>query len=307
MNRGVDSVLGKNTTNYTATYDPGILAQETRLANRTPIGIPSNTDLPFDGFDSWHAYETTFLTLNGLPVCGVTKIVIPITSEYLVESKSLKLYLFSFSNMRIGDGSIASAIQSFQETVQRDVSAIVGAPIEVEFHEEYLYTTQQDSNALPGNEAYENLGGLVEDQTGKLLALITFDTFEEDPSLLVSTETGLNAFRVYTSTLRSNCKITNQPDYGTVYIQYKGDALVDLEGLLKYIVSFRNESHFHEEITETIFVRMKEAFNPDELMVTTLYTRRGGIDICPARATDALLLPRGLGDVTVPDVKDWRQ
>ena len=86
--------------------------------------------------------------------------------------------------------------------------------------------------------------------------------------------------------LRSNCRVTNQPDWGDVYIHIKGENSVTPESLLKYIVSMRKENHFHEEICECIYKRLYDLLDPEELFVSCLYTRRGGVDINPTRATD---------------------
>ena len=66
---------------------------------------------------------------------------------------------------------------------------------------------------------------------------------------------------------------------------YYGDKTITPESLAKYIVSHRQVSHFHEEICEMIFKHIHDAVKPKALMVACLYTRRGGIDINPIRAT----------------------
>ena len=85
--------------------------------------------------------------------------------------------------------------------------------------------------------------------------------------------------------LRSNCRVTNQPDWGDVYVHIKGNYSVTPESLLQYIVSMRKENHFHEEICECIYKRLWDLLQPQELFVACLYTRRGGIDINPVRAS----------------------
>ena len=77
--------------------------------------------------------------------------------------------------------------------------------------------------------------------------------------------------------------------------------------LLKYIVSFRDECHFHEEICETIYKRLYDIYNPEELCVTCLYARRGGIDINPTRASSVELLPVDLINPTVTHCKTLKQ
>ena len=79
------------------------------------------------------------------------------------------------------------------------------------------------------------------------------------------------------------------------------------ENLLKYIVSFRDENHFHEEICETIYTRLWSIFRPAELAVTCLYARRGGIDINPTRISHIDLLTDSLIDPDTPFSKTPRQ
>jgi 7-cyano-7-deazaguanine reductase len=87
---------------------------------------------------------------------------------------------------------------------------------------------------------------------------------------------------LYSHLLKSNCPITNQPDWGSVCIQYEGPK-ISHEGLLKYIVSFRTHNEFHEHCVERIFVDIMERCHPQKLTVSARYTRRGGLDINPFR------------------------
>ena len=107
----------------------------------------------------------------------------------------------------------------------------------------------------------------------------------------IDAETGEDVIKLRSNLLRSNCRVTNQPDWGDVFIFLKGKRLPTAESLAKYIVSHRTVSHFHEEICEMIFSHLSERFKPEQLMVSCLYTRRGGIDINPVRATHQYLVP----------------
>ena len=91
--------------------------------------------------------------------------------------------------------------------------------------------------------------------------------------------------------LRSNCRVTNQPDWGDVFIKMKGKKLPSADSLAKYIVSHRTVSHFHEEICEMVYKHLTDAYQPEQLMVACLYTRRGGLDINPIRASHSMLIP----------------
>jgi 7-cyano-7-deazaguanine reductase len=71
----------------------------------------------------------------------------------------------------------------------------------------------------------------------------------------------------------------------------KSKKLPSADSLAKYIVSHRTVSHFHEEICEMVYKHLMDAYEPEELMVACLYTRRGGLDINPIRASHASLIP----------------
>ena len=81
-----------------------------------------------------------------------------------------------------------------------------------------------------------------------------------------------------------------------------GSKTVDPISLLKYIVSFRDECHFHEEICETIYKRLLDIAQPKDLVVRCLYARRGGLDINPERASHKSLLHYTLSDSSVPHI-----
>jgi len=297
MAHDVGHVLGKQ-TEYRFTYDPGILAREPRVRNRQMYGF-DNDHLPFAaGYDTWHAYECSFLLETGLPVNGVLKMVVPATSEYIVESKSFKLYLFSFNMQPLGK-TRAEAIDRFVETVTNDLSELLGTRVTVGFY------TEADASAMLSTDTFLNEARPLEDITSDL-EKIAFNTFNEDPRIL---RFGNNqSLFIFSDMLRSNCKITHQPDWGTVFVYMRSlEPGIDPDSLAQYIVSFRGENHFHEEIVECMYTRLWEKFKPKELMVTALYTRRGGIDICPTRASSTELLPQQLIDAHTLTLKDYRQ
>ena len=89
--------------------------------------------------------------------------------------------------------------------------------------------------------------------------------------------------QVYSHLLRSNCPVTNQPDWGSVHIHYTGTA-IEHESLLRYIVSFRQHNDFHEQCVERIFCDIMRYCQPQQLTVRAYYTRRGGLDINPYRS-----------------------
>lgn len=256
--------------------DPSLLVGIPRHLNRTAYAIDDN-DLPFVGFDTWNCYEFSTLTSNGFPICGVVRLVYPSDSPNIVESKSLKLYMNSFNMERLAD-KVDDVIEKVTETITRDVSKALG--IEEE-HLEVAFCDESSSVAAPiGNYSFMSLEHSVNVES------IEFNQYNEDPAILEVVDTNTDAYHNWRSAvLRSNCRVTNQPDWGDIYIAIKGNKTVTPESLLKYIVSMRRENHFHEEICECVYKRLYDLLEPDSLFVTCLYTRRGGIDINPVRAS----------------------
>lgn len=288
-----DKLLGKQ-VEYPKTYCPEILVGVPRELNRGIYGIGKAEEL-FCGYDSWHAHEAGFLLNNGMPVSGVLKIVYPATNQYIVESKSLKLYLGSFSMMPQGR-SLKEAIPVFTTTIKNDLSKLLGTEVEVHFFEKQ-----------PSEEPFDfNDYQVLEDSI--LPEELYFSIYQEKPELLFENKSNIpGELKVCSHLLKSNCKITNQPDWGSVYIHLKAKEQPSMASLLKYIVSLRNENHFHEEICEMMFKRITNIFSPEILSICCLYTRRGGIDICPARANHPKFLPKFLPRPDILTKKAFRQ
>lgn len=284
------TVLGRK-TEYPKNYAPQILVAVPRRLNRKIYNIDCQ-HLPFVGVDIWHAYELSFLTELGLPVQGVLKLSIPADSEALVESKSLKLYLNSLNMERFG-ATANEGISFVTQIIKDDLSRLLETNVEAK-----IFT----HNAL----SYSDFDNYSIIENSPKIDEIVFSHYTESPDEL-GASIGEGELRVGTNLLRSNCKITHQPDWGSAFISMTGKSLPDERNLLRYIVSLRGENHFHEEICELIFIRLMERFAPENLSVTCIYTRRGGIDICPSRATSADLLPRNLTDVSQLSAKLLRQ
>lgn len=271
-------LLGKQFNDYKTSYDPSLLVPVERVLNRTDYCITNDT---FVGYDVWHAYEVSFLTKKGLPTTAVAKIIVPSDSKYFFESKSIKLYLYSLNMERYGD-TREEGMEIIKNIIVNDLSNATESNVQVNL---FL----KEDNIL----SFEN-SSLIEDFID--VNNIEFTVFNESPELIEYTEECGEAF-VSISNVRSNCRVTHQPDWATLYIQYKGNRKLCLTSLQKFIVSFRNENHFHEEVCEQIFKMLSDKLQPDDLMVGMLYTRRGGIDICPIRANKIELLDVNLIDI----------
>ena len=251
-------------------YNPSLLVAIPRCENRKQYNINDNS-LPFDGFDVWHAYEFSALTQNGVPVTRLLKLKYDCKSKFLIESKSLKLYLNSFNMSKFG-ATVNECLEICKNIIEKDLSEKLHTKIEANFIE----------NSAERKEIFkkfQNIMNFVDEKTLKV------DKFKEAPELLETNETDEEkSYYLKFDSLRSNCRVTHQPDFGDLFIYYKSKKYILEDSLIKYLSSFRSEYHFHEECCEMIFKRLYDLLNNgDKLFVCALYTRRGGIDICPAR------------------------
>ena len=308
-NTNISKHLGK-TSEYKSTYDSTLLVAEPRQSNRTYLGIQNNA-LPFVGFDTWNAYECSFLLTNGCPVTGVVKLSYPASSEFIVESKSIKLYLNSYNMQKMGS-SLRESIDNFSKSVSGDLCRLLKTDVQVAFIPVHLYdTTDVSAHNYYSKDQYINLENSIDE---KILYSNAFSIYKETPSLLTGSTDIVNDIAkeqyLHSGLLKSNCRVTSQPDWGDIYIYIKSCHVIDNIQLLKYIVSFRDECHFHEEICECVYKRLSDIFKPEELFVMCLYARRGGIDINPVRANNNTVLYKhsaNLLDVFTPHVKTSKQ
>lgn len=277
--------------------DASLLVGVPRYLNRTAYNIEEN-NLPFEGFDTWNCYEFSTLANNGFPVSGLLRVVYPSNSPNIVESKSIKLYLNSFNMMKNGD-NLDTIVENVESRIYEDLCKCLGTEhIDVVLHFESSIVRKPIDGDFVQVETFIDPVG------------ISFDHYNESPDILEIVESGNTPNLWRSSVLRSNCRVTNQPDWGDVYIAIKGKKTVTPESLLQYIVSMRKENHFHEEICECIYKRLYDLLDPEELFVACLYTRRGGIDINPARATSRQVLYKygaGLSDPYMINFKTMRQ
>jgi len=261
------SPLGKPVT-YTGQYDAGLLCPLDRRRSRDAIGMPAQ--LPFSGADIWNAYELSWLNERGQPHIAIATFCVPADSPNIVESKSFKLYLGSFSSTQV------ASIDALCDTLKRDVSACAGATVSV----------QLTPPAGFGKLMLGELGGVSLDRLD-----LNIEVYEPDASLLhAHFDQAPIDETVVSNLLKSNCPVTGQPDWGSVQIRYVGPP-IDHAGLLRYIVSFRHYADFHEQCVERMFMDIQQRCQPVKLAVYARYTRRGGLDINPFRASFDAPLP----------------
>ena len=278
----IHGILGEQTTDYPTEYSPETLYPIARSMGRDVIGWQD--DKLKVGVDWWQAFELSWLNQQGISQVAMARFGIPASSPFIVESKSLKLYLNSINFTEF------SSWEAVQTLIAKDLSACVQAEVTVELialesskdNESGLLITQPDGICI--DDALANSSekvALCEHPDASLLNSIEANsTNEQQP------------YTFYSNLLRSNCPVTNQPDWGTLAVSITSNKAVDEASMLRYILSFRQHNGFHEQCVEQIFADLSQYYEPSELMVRAWYTRRGGIDINPCRVSDMSLLPK---------------
>jgi 7-cyano-7-deazaguanine reductase len=253
------SPLGK-TSAYQTQYAPELLFPIPRQQKRDEIGIAGT--LPFFGVDIWNAYEISWLNMRGKPQVAIASVQVPADSPNIIESKSFKLYLNSFNQTRVAN------TDALLELLREDLSGAVGAPV-------YIRLTTPDHFQ---DQKMGELEGLLLDRLD-----IEVDNYTPSPALLKANHDEAPVEETLVShLLKSNCLVTGQPDWASVQIHYAGPQ-IDQEGLLKYLIGFREHNEFHEQCVERIFMDILRQCKPGKLSVYARYTRRGGLDINPWR------------------------
>ena len=271
MNSPNQSQLGKASA-YAEQYDAALLFPIARASKRAELGIADAQ--PFFGADMWTAYELSWLNLRGKPQVALAQITVPCESPCIVESKSVKLYLNSFNNSRFVDA------REVRERIRADISAATGAGIGAGIGVKTI------GPELFDREPVHEMDGLNLDRLDIECMHLT-----PTPELLFAEFDDVPVTETLTSNLlKSNCLVTGQPDWGSVQIAYSGPQ-INQEGLLQYIVSFRNHNEFHEQCVERIFMDIWTRCKPIKLAVYARYTRRGGVDINPFRCSYPTQLP----------------
>lgn len=257
------SLLGKD-THYPTTYQPEILFPISRSLSRENYADVAGIQ---QGYDWWHVFELSWLNAQGIPQVAIGRLRLPATSPNLIESKSLKLYFNSLNFMRF------ASTEELIQTVEQDLSTAAEAPVQLSLI---------DANDLS-----------VSQPQGRCLDQFSPEQLSEHPdaSLLQHVGSGLLVEeQYYSNLLRSNCPVTGQPDWGTIFIRYRGEKICPAS-LLAYIISYRQHNGFHEQCVEQIYADIWTILKPEELMVYAAYTRRGGLDINPCRVSNLAWLP----------------
>jgi len=292
----IHGVLGESTS-YPKTYQPDTLYAIPRSMGRNEINWQQ--DKLAVGVDWWHAFEVSWLNNQGISQMAIARFSIPASSPNIVESKSLKLYLNSLNFTEFDNWA------AVQQTIAKDLSACVGAEVGVALFELDAISSGSESDtgfliAHPQGKCIDNaLDGLahkvslVEHPDASLLSSTDLlSTDHEDTASGTEKLSIEKEYQLYSNLLRSNCPVTNQPDWGTLSIEISTSHAIDEAKLLSYILSFRQHNGFHEQCVEQIFADLSQRYSPSKLMVRAWYTRRGGIDINPCRVSDISLMPK---------------
>lgn len=254
--------LGKK-SEYQSIYNASLLFPIPRTKKRLEIGIQPH-NIPFNGYDIWNHYEVSWLNAKGKPIVATAEITYDCHSPNLIESKSLKLYFNSLNNTQFDTVSEVEAI------IKRDLSLYVQSEVSI------VIRKLGEIAPIPMQDSF--IGECIDDLD------ISCSIYSVDPNFLTIYPEQVEE-TLYSDLLKSNCLVTYQPDWGSVWIHYQG-ARINREGLLRYIVSFRNHNEFHEQCIERIFNDLLTYCQPKKLTVYGRYTRRGGLDINPYRSTE---------------------
>jgi len=258
-----NTLLGQS-TDYVDQYSPELLYPLPRKVKRDELGV-SEQSLPFSGVDYWNSYELSWLSSSGKPQVAIAEFSFPCDSKNIIESKSFKLYLNSLNQ------TVFDSKEKLEKILVDDLSKVAESKVGV--------------NIVPTGQALDINSG-AEDRI--LIDDLELDSFqyEVDPTLLSNAKGGGVQEKLVSHLLKTNCPVTGQPDWASVLIDYSGEA-ISHEGLLRYIVSYRNHQDFHEQCVERIFMDIMAQCKPDRLTVYARYTRRGGLDINPLRSSES--------------------
>lgn len=280
----IHGILGQQTNDYPTEYSPETLYPIARSMGRAAIGWQD--DKLAVGIDWWQAFEVSWLNSQGISQVAMARLSIPASSPSIIESKSLKLYLNSLNFTEF------ASWQEVETLIAKDLSKCLQAQVQVE-----LFALEDKNSRLlitqPDGVCIDNA---LADSSDKILlsahpdaSLLKGSTIEATHSADSNSD---QPYSFYCNLLRSNCPVTNQPDWGTLGVSISSSQVIDNASILRYILSFRQHNGFHEQCVEQIFADLSQYYQPSALMVRAWYTRRGGIDINPCRVSDLSLLPQ---------------
>ena len=273
---------------FTTDFDESLLNPIPRESLREENGVDSTNFT--SGWDIWHCWESTFLLNSGLPIAGTTKIWIPSTTDYIPESKSMKLFFNSFDMCTMGENRY-EATSNYVDTISSSLNKLLFKDIPVNPKDRvrikffpYSELVRINDQATLDIYNHQPLEELIDKD---VLDKTSFSNYQGGEELVFEeTEEKTQVIKIRTNILRSRCRHTKQKDTGNIYLEllpidgYK----LDLVSLLKLIVSYRELNEFHEMCCEKMFSDILKTGLVKHLTIQLLYSRRGSLDIDPIRA-----------------------
>lgn len=217
----------------------------------------------FKGFDLWNDYEFFFENaLTGKKQAYFLQIAVPCDSTFLIESKSLKLYLFSLNALKLEPDAM---IQRIKTDIEEKTKSSVFVRL-LNINDSYVVSSRP---SLVGTSLDHHL--------------ISKKHLEPNADLLETIQ-GIEEkeYTFTTKLFRSTCVVTSHPDWANIQIKWTG-APIKEQNLFEYLVSFRGHQGIHEQCIEHIFIDINDRCKPSKLLVKGNFTRRGGLDINPVR------------------------
>jgi 7-cyano-7-deazaguanine reductase len=208
------------------------------------------------GIDLWNLYELFWLNDLTIPQTGWAQLSYSCNSEYIIESKSLKLYLNSLN------GSIFESESKLFQTITTDLENVLKTKIDIKM------ITDTGAQMPVKN-------------------LITLNTNLAKPQQfkkLIFTQTKGSETIIFHG-YRSLCPVTSQPDFASIIIDYDG-LIIQQQSLLNLFESHRNKQSFHEVCIDQLFLELSNYHEITNVTVQGAFLRRGGIDITPIRSTE---------------------
>lgn len=278
---------------FTDTFDPSLLVPMPRALAREEYGI---TGKEFTGWDAWHCHEATFLLNNGVPVAGTLKIVYSSDSEFMVESKSIKLYLNTFDMCKMGN-TIASGIKKYEKQVSEDLTKALNTSVHVKFHKNFA-DVSANNPVYDYEDIYEYMGDDIYHMDN--IDYNVDNTYQVTKKSLTPSKKS-KVYKFGTNVLRSRCRHTKQKDTGSgyIYLELEPGYELNVENVLRQILQLREKNEFHEFCSEVLFTKFINQEGVKECMITLLYARRGSLDINPVRASKSELIPQVMKDVNL--------
>lgn len=249
-------------TEYPKSFSRDLLVRIPRSDSRDKLNESSDL-VELRGFDLWTLYELSWVSTSGFVNAVIGEVRIPASSPFLVESKSLKLYINSLYYRQF------KAVDEVQEEVKSALESLLEAPVTV-----HLWPLADFGGHSAPRKDYVDLDHLQVEVNNAV-----------DVSILQGVKQSGYTKIYKTELFRSLCPVTSQPDWATMFIGISG-VNTDVKSLAAYLLRYREHQAFHENCVEQIYTDLQRVLEPEQLTVAARFTRRGGIDINPYRTSE---------------------